>query len=60
LAVEQREPIRRLFIAIIAALILSGCKTSGDNPVKIEADDSWHQVPAVGRLALNLFEVLET
>jgi hypothetical protein len=51
--------MRQLLIAIVAALVLSGCKTSGYNPLKIETEESWHQVPSVARLVLKLFEVLE-
>jgi hypothetical protein len=51
--------MRQLFIAIIAALVLSGCKTSGYNPLKVEAEESWHQVPGVAHLVVKLFEVLE-
>jgi hypothetical protein len=51
--------MRQLFIAIIAAVVLSGCKTSGDNPLKLETGGSWHQVPGVARLVVKLFEVLE-
>jgi outer membrane biogenesis lipoprotein LolB len=57
--VELRMSMRHLLIAIVAALVLSGCKTSGYNPVKIEAEESWHQVPSVARLLSKLFEVLE-
>jgi hypothetical protein len=35
--------MRQLFIAIIAALALSGCKTSGYNPLKVEAGENSHQ-----------------
>jgi len=49
--------MRQLFIAIIAAVVLSGCKTSGDNPLKIEAEQSSHQVPSVARVVAKLLEV---
>jgi hypothetical protein len=58
-SVERRKSMRQLLIAIVAALVLSGCKTSGYNPLKIETEESWHQVPSVARLVLKLFEVLE-
>jgi hypothetical protein len=58
-AVEERKPMRQLFFAIMAAVVLSGCKTSGYNPLKVETEGSWHQAPGVARLVVKLFEALE-
>jgi hypothetical protein len=35
--------MRQFVIAIIAALALSGCKTSGYNPLKIETEQGWQR-----------------
>jgi hypothetical protein len=52
--------MRRLFIAVVAVLVLSGCKTSDyTNPLKIETDRSWHHAPGVALLVLKWFEVFE-
>ena len=34
--------MRQLLIATVALLVLSGCKTSGINPLKIEAPEGSH------------------
>jgi CHAT domain-containing protein len=42
--------MRRLLIATVALLVLSGCKTSGLNPLKIEGQESWGLTSGVERL----------
>jgi hypothetical protein len=34
--------MRQLAFAILALLVLSGCKTSGFNPLKLETEQSWN------------------
>jgi hypothetical protein len=38
---HQKDKMRQLLIVIVSALALSGCKTSGYNPLKIESPESW-------------------
>jgi hypothetical protein len=42
--------MRQFIIAIIAALALSGCKTSGYNPLKIETEQGWQKVPSLAHI----------
>ena len=44
------ERMRHIIIAIAALLVLSGCHTSGYNPLKIERQESWRLVDGVERL----------
>jgi Prokaryotic membrane lipoprotein lipid attachment site len=46
--------MRQLFIATVALLVLSGCKTSGYNPLKIESQENWRPAAGIERL-LKLF-----
>jgi outer membrane biogenesis lipoprotein LolB len=39
--------MRQLTFAILALLILSGCKTSGFNPLKLETEQSWNSSDGV-------------
>jgi hypothetical protein len=45
--------MRQLFVATLALLVLSGCQTSGYNPLKLESDDNLRPA-AGGERLLNL------
>jgi hypothetical protein len=45
-----RKQMRQLLIATAALLVLSGCNTSGLNPLKIEGEGGWRLTPGVERL----------
>jgi Prokaryotic membrane lipoprotein lipid attachment site len=42
--------MRKLLIATVALLVLSGCHTSGYNPLKIERQESWRLTAGFERL----------
>ena len=42
--------MRQLLIATVAVLLLTGCKTSGYNPLKIESEDNWRPTAGFERL----------
>jgi hypothetical protein len=42
--------MRQLLIATAALLVLSGCQTSGYNPLKIQRQDSWRLTDGIQRL----------
>ena len=42
--------MRQLLIATVALLVLSGCQTSGYNPLKIKSHDNWRLTDGVERL----------
>ncbi len=44
------KQMRQLLIATFALLLLSGCQTSGYNPLKIQRQDSWRLTAGVERL----------
>lgn len=48
--------MRQLLIAIAALLVLSGCQTSGFNPLKIEHQEGWRLTAGVERLLASLFQ----
>ena len=48
--------MRQLLIGMVAVLLLSGCKTSGYNPLKIESEESWHPAVGIERLLKLLIE----
>jgi hypothetical protein len=42
--------MRELLVATVALLALSGCQTSGYNPLKIESRESWRLTAGFERL----------
>jgi outer membrane biogenesis lipoprotein LolB len=42
--------MRQLLVATVALLVLTGCQTSGYNPLKIQRQDSWRLTESVERL----------
>jgi hypothetical protein len=42
--------MRQLAFAILALLVLSGCKTSGFNPLKLETEQNWNSSDGVVHL----------
>jgi Prokaryotic membrane lipoprotein lipid attachment site len=46
--------MRQILLATFALLLLSGCKTSGYNPLKIEHQQGWHLAAGIERLLTSL------
>jgi hypothetical protein len=46
--------MRQILIATVALLLLSGCKTSSLNPLKIEAPEGWHLTAGVKQFLTSL------
>jgi len=42
--------MRQILVATVALLVLSGCQTSGYNPLKIERQESWRLTAGFERL----------
>jgi hypothetical protein len=49
-----RNHMRQILIATVALLVLSGCKTSGYNPLKIETRERWDLADGFKQLLTSL------
>jgi hypothetical protein len=50
----MRQVLLQILLATLALLFLSGCNTTGYNPLKIEGPEGWHLAAGVERLLTSL------